>query len=184
MTNQWYTLHVKPHREHSVHKILLSPASLPTLAVLAEPECCFEVFFPSYRVKPVNPRSARVRAYFPGYLFVFVDLDTVGPHAFDRIPGTHGLVAFGDEPAIVPPNLIDSLQRRMVELGLTGEESAKQFQRGDPLDITAGPFAGYEALFDEQLPGTERVQVLLTFLNKHPIKLKLDVDSVQKKDKR
>lgn len=183
MTNQWYTLHVKPHRERSVHKLLLSPASLPTLTVLEDPEQGFEVFFPSYRVKPVNPRSARVRPYFPGYLFVFVDLDAVGTHAFDRIPGTHGLVAFGDEPAIVPPNLIDSLQRRMAELALTGEESAKQFQPGDPLDITAGPFAGYEALFDEQLPGTERVQVLLSFLNKNPIKLKLDVDSVQKKSK-
>ena len=184
MVAQWYTLHVKPHRERAVYKLLRSPACLPNLAILEDPEQTYELFFPSFRVKPVNPRSAKVRPFFPGYLFVCFDLDAVGIHAFDRIPGTHGLVAFGGEPAPVPPNLIDSLKKRMAELAVTGAEAAKNFRRGERLRITDGPFAGYEALFDEHLPGTERVQVLLAFLNKTHVKLELDVDHVNEIDKR
>lgn len=184
MAAQWYTLHVKPHRERAVYKLLRSPGWLPHLAPLEDPEQTYEVFLPSVRVQPVNPRASKVRPFFPGYLFVCFDMDAVGVHAFDRIPGAHGLVSFGDQPAIVPPNLIASLRKRMTELSLTGEEAAKKYQRGDLLRITAGPFAGYEALFDDHLPGTARVQVLLAFLDQNSVKLRLDADSITKKPNR
>ncbi|MEZ4515907.1 MAG: transcription termination/antitermination NusG family protein [Chloroflexota bacterium] len=110
MSAYWYSLHTKPHRERSVYKLLLSHELIPTLSALSDKEQPFEVFFPSMRVKPVNPRSAKIRPFFPGYLFVYVDLEAVGNNAFSWIPGTHGLVSFGGEPAIVPENLVDALK--------------------------------------------------------------------------
>lgn len=183
MSAHWYTLHVKPHRERTVHDLLQSPESVSSLAALQEPEQPYEVFFPALRVKPVNPRSAKIRPYFPGYLFVYLDLDTVGPNALNWIPGAHGLVTFGDEPAVVPPHLIDLLKKRVADLAATGGVVVEEFAEGDPVRIVSGPFAGYEAIFDASLSGNERVQVLLSFLSNHPQKLKLDRDAIEKVNK-
>jgi transcription antitermination factor NusG len=46
-----------------------------------------EIFFPSIRVKPVNPRSRKIKPYFPGYVFGRVDLSEVGRSILDWIPG-------------------------------------------------------------------------------------------------
>ena len=46
---------------------------------------------------------------------------------------------------------------------------------GDTIVISDGPFAGYEAIFDARLPGSERVRVLLQLLNSQrqiPVELK------------
>jgi transcriptional antiterminator RfaH len=160
MTNHWYALRVKPHKERSVYELLQTRQ--------------VTVYFPTIQVKPVNPRAARVRPYFPGYLFVQSDLDDAGSNAFSWTPGTRGLVTFGDLPAIVPDNLIYELRQRIRQLEAQGGLFVSRFQKGEPVRIISGPFAGYEAIFDVHLPGDQRVQVLLAFLSQHPQPVKLD----------
>ena len=184
MSAEWYCLHVKPHKEQSTYKLLLSRELVPTLTALAEENAEFDVFFPSMRVKPVNPRSARIRPYFPGYLFVYVDLDVVGDNALSWLPGAHGLVTFGDQPAIVPPNFVLQLKKHIADLATTGGYAVDEFKDGEPVRIVEGPFAGYEAIFDTNLAGMDRVQVLLTFLSGQPQKLKLDRNAIQKQQKK
>lgn len=165
MTTHWYALRTKPHKEHFVYQQLQSRD--------------VELFFPSLRVKPVNPRAARIRPYFPGYLFVQTDLTALGKNAFSWLPGVQGLVTFGGEPAIVPEHLIHELQQRL--LHLTAEAlQRKRFQSGDRVQIISGPFAGYEAIFDTQLSGKQRVQVLLSFLSQYPQPVQLDADDLTK----
>ena len=72
------------------------------------------------RVHPKNPRAAKQRAYFPGYLFVRADLAELGPNTLNWIPGTHGLVTFGGEPAIVPQHLITELRYRVDSINAAG----------------------------------------------------------------
>lgn len=166
MTQQWYALRVKPHKERTVHECLQAQA--------------VTVYFPTTHVKPVNPRAARIRPYFPGYLFVQTDLSESGLNAFSWLPGTRGLVAFGDIPAIVPDNLVAELRRRINQLEADGGLSASQFHQGDRVRIVSGPFAGYEAIFDAHLPGAERVRVLLAFLSHHPHPVKIDAAHITK----
>lgn len=181
MTQNWYALRVKPHKERAVYELLQTPERWPMLMPMIEQGLMPAVFYPSVRVRPVNPRSARVRPYFPGYMFVHADLDLVGAAAFDFIPGAHGLVSFGDEPAIVPPNLILAIKQRVVAIEEAGGLALDYLQQGDPVRITSGPFAGYDAIFDMHLSGSERVQVLLAFLSKVPQKIRIDVDQIERK---
>lgn len=166
MANHWYALRVKPHKERAVFRQL-------------EQEDV-EVFFPQVRVKPKNPRARRRKPYFPGYMFVNVDLQSVGANTLNWMPGTMGLVSFGDIPAMVPENLIHELRRRLQEIEEAGGLLLDELQPGDRIRIVSGPFEGYEAIFDARLPGKERVQVLLAFLSSHPQPIKLDVEDIEK----
>ena len=160
----WYILHVKPHKERASEQLLINRE--------------VETFLPLIKVKPKNPRAAKKRPYFPGYLFLRADLDQLGHNAFTWLPGTRGLVSFGGDPAVVPTSLVEELKARLADLEAV---SQVPFKQGEKVKITDGIFAGYEAIFDRQLPGSERVQVLLAFLSSHPQRVKLDVEQIEKK---
>ncbi len=83
-------------------------------------------------------------------------------------------------PAIVPDVLIRELRQRLAEIEAAGELVFDALKPGDHVLITSGPLAGYEAIFDMRLPGKERVQVLLTFLSRHPQRVQLEVSDVEK----
>jgi len=161
MTTHWYALRSKPRKEDIVWRQTINQG--------------YEVFYPRLKVKPVNPRSRKLVPYFPGYLFVKVDIDLIGISTFQWMPYTIGLVTFGDEPAIVPESLIYAIKHRVSEIIAAGGELFDGLNKGDIVYIEEGPFSGYEAIFDARIPGTERVRVLLRFLNDKrqvPVELK------------
>ena len=123
-----------------------------------------EVFFPTLRVNPVNPRARKVRSYFPNYLFVHVDLDAINVSDLRWMPGASGLVSFDGEPASVPDLLIAGIKKQVELFNETMKDQQKNFQHGDSVLIQEGPFAGYEAVFDTHISGQDRVRVLLNLL--------------------
>jgi transcriptional antiterminator RfaH len=169
MTNQWYALRSKPRKEDTVWQQLNSRG--------------IESFYPRMRVHPVNPRSKKVKPYFPGYIFVKIDLEDMGITTFRWMPHTLGLVSFGGEPAQVPENLIYALEKRIKEINDAGGEVLEGLKSGDKIRIQAGPFSGFEGIFDYRLPGKERVRVLLKFLgDPRQVPLELDVSQIRKED--
>lgn len=170
MTEHWYALRSKPRKEDVVWRQLRSQE--------------FEVFYPRLRVHPVNPRSRKVRPYFPGYMFVKADIEEIGLSTFQWMPHAIGLVCFGDEASIVPDNLIYAIQRRVDEIAEAGGELFDGLNSGDKVTISDGPFAGYEAIFDTRLPGSERVRVLLQLLNnQRQVPVELKAGQIRKKKK-
>ncbi|MCL4870643.1 MAG: hypothetical protein KJ063_16905 [Anaerolineae bacterium] len=166
MATHWYALRVKPHKERFVREWLEGQK--------------MTLFAPHVQVQPKNPRAAKERPYFPGYLFVQADLQQLGENAFQWVPGTVGLVSFGGQPAVVPDQLIRELRQRIEQIRASGGLTWAELQPGDRIRIVNGPFAGYEAIFDMGLPAKDRVQVLLSFLSKFPQPVQLDVSDVVK----
>ena len=160
----WYALHVKPHKERAVYEQLIARE--------------ITAYYPHMRVKPKNPRSRKERPYFPGYLFAYINLVEYGVNALSWIPGSHRLVEFGGQPAIVPDKLLTQLQET---IAAQNEDlfSLNKFKKGDKIRIIGGAFDGYEAIFDTQLTDRDRVQVLLSFLSSYPQPLQLDADDIQ-----
>jgi transcriptional antiterminator RfaH len=112
-------------------------------------------------------------------MFVHVDLEVEGENILRWTPGTHGLVRFGGEPAIVSDNLIHELQKRLARLQSLKAEK-KHLRKGDRVRIVKGPFEGYEAIFDMHLSGKDRVQVLLAYLNSQPQRIRLNATALEK----
>lgn len=88
-----------------------------------------------------------------------VDLEQTSMSTLQWITGATGLVSFGGEPAHVPDVL----------------------RSGEPVVIDSGPLAGYEAIFDTRLPGTERVRVLLKLLRNRQMPVDLPAGQVRPK---
>ena len=140
-----------------------------------------ETFAPHIRVQVVNPRARRMRPYFPGYVFIHVDMEKDGRSVYQYVPGTSGVVAFGGEPAHVPDGLIQAVRHRVDEVNAAGGELFDALKAGDTVIVQDGPFAGYEAIFDVRLPGTERVRVLLKLLQRRQVPLDLPAGQIKPK---
>lgn len=167
---QWYAIRSKPNKETAL-SFELGARNI-------------EVFYPQVRVQPVNPRSRTIRPYFPGYLFVHVDLQNTGFSELNWVPFSQGMVSFGGGPAEVPEGLIHIIRKKVDAINAAGGEQLEGLRRGDPILISAGPFSGYSAIFDLTLPGSERVRVLLQLLSRQQVPLEVPSGYIQKKVRR
>lgn len=170
MTLNWYVLRGKPNREEYLARELESRD--------------IEYYYPRLRANPVNPRARRFKPYFPGYLFIRVDLEKAKTSALERIPGAANLVSFGGEFAYVPENIIHAIQRKVDEVNAAGGEVAATYHPGDRVTIEHGPFAGFTAIFDASLPGSERVRVLLQMLERRDLPVEMPANFVSGKKPR
>ena len=127
--------------------------------------------------------AEKILPYFPGYLFINVDLNETPPVIFERMPHAVGLVSFGGEAAMVPENLIHAIRRHVDEIVKDEDEFFVKLRRGDPVVIRSGPFAQYPAIFDVRLTGSARVRVLLKMLGGRNVPLDLDEEQIQKPNK-
>ena len=140
-----------------------------------------ECFYPRIPANPVNPRARKIKAYFPGYLFVNTDLEALGISGFQWMPYATGLIMFGGEPAVVPEALIYALRQRVDEITRAGGLVLDEVKPGERVVIQDGPFSGYEAIFDVRLAGKERVRVLLQMLTRRIVPLELSAGQIKKK---
>ena len=150
---EWYAIQTKPRKEFFACSALTSIAGAQT-------------YLPTLRVKPVNPRSRKLRPFFPGYLFVYVDLAQVGLSAIRWVPGVVRMVGCGDKPVSIPSLVIEQIRRRVPQVQEEDPFGLGQFRRGDRVRVTVGPFEGFEGMFDTRLRGQTRARILVEFLGR------------------
>jgi len=166
MSISWYVLRSKPFREAALWQAVSQS---------------FEVFYPCIPAPAVNPRSRKVVPYFPGYMFVRVDLEQVGRFTFQWMPNAQGLICFDDTPAAVPDALIDAIRARVGAIMAAGSERFDRLKQGDRVTIRRGPFAGYNAIFDARISGSDRARVLLALLNDRQVAVELSVAQLDRR---
>ncbi len=167
MPASWYVLHSHPNKEDALWQHLLGKG--------------VDVFYPRQRVHPVNPRARTIKPYFPGYMFVHVDLAETGMNFFEWMPWATGLISFSDGPAPVPDNLIEAIRQRVGEIAAAGGELFDGLRPGDKVVIQSNAFEGYEAIFDARVKGTERVRILLQLLGGRSVPMELPAGQIHKK---
>ncbi len=169
MSLAWYAINSHPNKENLLWKQLEQRG--------------YECYYPRIKVNPVNPRSRKIRPYFPGYLFIRVDIEAVGLSTFQWMPYAKSLVSFGGDPPQVPEPFIRALQAKLDTIQKKGGEFFIDIQAGDQVSIKAGPFEGYQAIFDTRLDGSERVRILLKMLSDHYVPVELNVGQIEKQKK-
>lgn len=164
----WYAVFTKPRSEQQALNALLSKD--------------IEVYLPSIRVRPVNPRARHIQPFFPRYLFVRTDLEQVGVSAVNWTPGVACIVTAGGRAVPVPPELIDTLRKRLAHFEPPGVAPVP-YRAGEHVVITNGPLQGINAVFDACLDGRSRVRVLVEILQRQ-VPVDLALDHLQKLDTR
>ena len=161
----WYVLQSKPNREGFLNTQLSHRK--------------IETYFPCLSVSPVNPRARKLKPFFPGYLFVHLDLDQTPVSSLAWVPGANRLVSFDDLPASVPDEMIDSIRRNLDRVNSQFKDDQSKLRHGDPVVILDGPFKGYRAIFDAAIDGSERVRLLVRLLRDKHIRVQVPARMAQ-----
>ncbi len=115
LSGRWYVLSCKPNKEGILLRQLQSQG--------------YEVFYPRHFSTNGKTGRLHIKAYFPGYLFIRLDLTQVGQSTFQWMPNAEGLVSFESRPAYVPDILIEAIKKHVEKINATRmKEYAKNNQ--------------------------------------------------------
>ncbi|MFT3722201.1 MAG: transcription termination/antitermination NusG family protein [Hyphomonadaceae bacterium] len=137
----------------------------------------FETYLPLMASSIATQRATgatRLAAFFPGYLFVKLDLSRERWRSINGTIGVSSVLQTGGLPTPVPYGLVEHLQSRTSETGLLGFED--EFAPGAAIRIVGGPF---DRLFGEfqALDEEGRARVLLEIMGR-PIAVSLPRASI------
>ena len=136
----------------------------------------FAAYLPLYRKRRSHARRIDwVSApLFPRYLFVEADFEAGERRRVVSAQGVAQLVAFGERPAAVAPEIIAELRGREDESGHV--DVRPSFAPGEPVRVNEGALLNQVGLF-QGLDDERRVVVLLTLLNR-PVSVRLPAHAV------
>lgn len=149
---KWYVAHTHVHAEAK--------------AALNLRRQGYTVFFPRYRKRRRHARRSEIVSapLFPRYVFVLIDLAAQRWRSIGSTFGVAHLICRGEEPAVVPDNVISELQSREDAEGLVRLETPT-FAPGAKVRVRYGAFGDILGLF-EGMTDRERVAILLDLLGR------------------
>ena len=162
MPNNWYALRSKPRKEEIVWRQVLSQG--------------FEVYYPRLRVHPVNPRSRKVKAYFPGYLFVRVEMDSQTHLEILKTNSVVRVLCNDDRPAPIPDKQIHAIQI-MIKNGMA-VTPYPYLKEGMKVLVVNGPLIGMEGILFKTKPNKHRLVLSLDLL-KESVSVEIDESDVE-----
>jgi len=149
-TGRWYAVQTQPRREAFATQQLAKQG--------------FAAYFPRQlkNVRHARRVETRLVGYFPGYIFVRLDLSRDAWRSVNGTFGVRSLVMFGDRPAATPAGFVEMLQDATDEAGFL--RLAPGLQHGDKVMLLSGPFADIIGTMD-RLEGGARVRILMDLIN-------------------
>ena len=154
---EWYVVHTHPRQEdRAMRNLLLWGIELLALRVRA-------------------PRNVGgFEPLFPGYVFARFDITSM-LHNVRFTRGIHSVLTFGGKPAQVHDDVIAMCRSRIGQDGYI--QITPKFQMNELVVIQSGAFRGITAVFEKEMPGRQRVSVLLRALS-WQARVELDVNQI------
>ena len=121
-------------------------------------------------------RSTR-RKFFPGYMFVQMDLDQETFHLVKNTPKITGFLG-GMNPQPVKENEIQNINTAMTE-GATRPKPRISFEVGDNVRVIEGPFANFSGVVVEVKPEKQKLRVNVSIFGR-ATPVELDFAQVEK----
>jgi len=126
-------------------------------------------------------RRGPARKFFPGYIFVKMELNTKSWHIVNDTPRVSGFVGGGSDPGSVRP-VPDSQIRRItnqIEEGTASPVPKQRFEEGETVRVTDGPFANFNGTVDEVNADKNKLRVLVSIFGR-ATPVELDFSQVEK----
>lgn len=174
---KWYVVHTQTGQEAK------AKASIQERARVAGLESCFgEILIPEESVMKIvkGKKSTRSRKFFPGYMFINMELNDKTWHL---VRGSAKVSHFvGGKTA--PPEVSEEEVKRVTEQIETGTQVVKKsvnFSVGDGVKVTDGPFANFSGSVSDISTEKGKVTVLVSIFGR-PTPVELDFLQVDKVD--
>lgn len=170
----WFVLRVASNKESSVRDTLLRKVQIETLGHLVG-----RILVPTEKSRVVKNGKSKIieTKLYPGYCFVEMKLEDDGripQDVFFVIKETTGVGDFvGTKGRPTPMKTHEIEKMQAASMRVEDQPQVKLvFVKGEPVNITDGPFAGYEGTVDELLPEKGLVRVLVTIFGRQaPVEL-------------
>ena len=125
-----------------------------------------------------NKKSVKKRKFFPGYVLVEMALDN---DTYWLIKGIRGVSGFlGDpNPIPLPDGEIQGIMELTVESAQSKPKPAVQFEKGETVRITEGPFRHFIGVVEELNEPKAKLKLMVTVFDR-PTPVELDFLQVEK----
>jgi transcriptional antiterminator NusG len=141
-----------------------------------------EVLIPTENVVEMvrGHRRTATRKFFPGYLFVQMEMTDETYHLVKNTPKVAGFLGEqkGTRPTPVPDEQIQQTKTQMTE-GAIKPRPRVHFDEGENVRVTDGPFAGFSGMIEEVKSEKQKVRVLVSIFGR-ATPVELDYAQVEK----
>lgn len=155
---RWYVIQTHPKQEDRVGKNLAT--------------CNVQFFSPKIRKPRYNQFTGKPiyvsGPLFPCYIFARFQIAPMY-HSVRFTRGVRSVIAFEEYPAPVEDSAIEFIQSRIGDDGyvIIGDAlgNRERFKPGSEVIVLDGPFKNLSGIFEREMPGGERVRILLQALS-------------------
>ncbi|RZD15549.1 MAG: transcription termination/antitermination protein NusG [Candidatus Acidulodesulfobacterium ferriphilum] len=105
------------------------------------------------------------RKFFPGYIFVNMNVNTDSWHLLKGTPKVTGFVGDQLNPMAVDESEMDKIIAQITE-GIKRPKAKIEFSKGDIVKITEGPFSGFNGTIDDIKPDKSKLEVLVSIFGR------------------
>jgi transcriptional antiterminator NusG len=175
-TKKWYVVHTYSGFEQKVKTALEE-----RVRALKMEHRIGEVVVPVERVQELGKsgeRKVSSRKFFPGYIFVNMELDEETWHVVKNTPKVTGFVGHATTPPEVPEKDVLAIRQQMEE-GALRPKPKVLFEVGEAVKVVNGPFQDFNGTVEEVRPEKGKVRVLISIFGR-ATPVELDFVQVEK----
>jgi transcription termination/antitermination protein NusG len=139
-----------------------------------------QILIPSENVVELvkGKKATRARKFFPGYIFVQMQLEDSTWHIVRNASKVTGFVGNKMKPSEVPEDQVMRVTKQM-EMGAEKVAPKVKFSVGESVTVVDGPFSGFNGAVEEINPEKGKVKVLVSIFGR-PTPVELDFVQVEK----
>ena len=169
---QWYVIHTYSGYEEKVAESIRQRAESLDMS-----EKIYQVLVPKEKMIEVKNGKRKVveKRIFQGYVLVEMKMDEDAWYIVRNTPSVTGFVGSGSEPSPVEEEEIEKIMKRM---GRSEPKHKIDYRIGEVVNITDGPFKGFDGSINDIDPAKGKLKVLVNMFGREtPVEL----DSLQVK---
>ncbi len=168
MNKGWYVVHTQTGRESTVKEYLENRIKLEK-----KEEVISDILVPTENVSEVKEGKRRItkRKFFPGYVLIEMEMNDENWSMVRHAPGVTGFVGAALRPTPLDPKEVETIVRQ------TEEKQSKlrpkvEYEKGESVKITEGPFMSFSGLIEEVFPDKGKLKVMVSIFGRStPVEL-------------
>jgi transcriptional antiterminator NusG len=174
MPKKWYVVHTHSGHENRAKISLQQRVREHNLT-----DQFGDILIPTESVMEVKAGQKRTatRKFYPGYLFVEMDLNERTFHLVKNTPKITGFLG-GTNPTPCKPSEITAIQSAQTE-GQIKPKPRITFEEGDAVRVIEGPFSNFSGTVEEVKQEKQKVRVLVSIFGR-ATPVELDFGQVEK----
>jgi transcription termination/antitermination protein NusG len=162
MSKRWYIVHAYSNFENKVAQSIKDQAQQRGLIELFD-----EVMVPTEKVVEVR-RGRKIdteRKFFPGYVLVKCDLTDEVYHLIKNTPKVTGFLGTDKKPMPIPDREAERIKGQ-VQDGVERPKPSVQFEIGEQVRVSDGPFASFNGTVEEVDEARARLKVAVSIFGR------------------